>query len=141
MPPGTGAREDALEAGRRRPDEEARCAAAGNRGRLESPIGTPKRNKDNGRYRRRGRDDGMQDDADGAMIRVVLIRVGVRRLGKSHKSEQQQAEDRDRRYETGDGAACSAKLRLESGQIRFPCGAGSPLSRILQGLDEFCGEW
>ncbi len=52
------------------------------------------------------------------MIRIVLIRVRVRHLCESHKSKQQKAENRNGRDETGNGAASTAMLELESGQIR-----------------------
>jgi hypothetical protein len=57
------------------------------------------------------------------MVRIVWIRVGVRHLCESHKGEQQQANDRESRQKTGNGAAL---LELESGQLAFLRGLRAP---------------
>lgn len=108
--------EGRLAAGRRRTDEELGVPVAGNLAYLKDGSGGGHLDQcDDGRRNGNGR-RGVQDDAEGAMIRVAGDCMFVRHLCHGEEGQKGQTQHRHGRKSAGPGRAIVGRSCLECGE-------------------------
>lgn len=106
---------DALAGDRRGTNKQPELALARDNDGLDLRIRSAKLNQDNDRRSRCNRDDRVHDDAQLALVGIVLIWMNVRNLRDSQQREQNEAQTGYHRHEL-----LPAAFRGSEGSVRQP---------------------